>query len=302
MNIGEKIKKLRASKMMTQTELAGTQITRNMLSLIEKGKAVPSLQTLLYLAEKLKVSAGYLLADEAESLFFRKAERIDEIRLAYRQKNYSICLDLCQKLLNEAGEDDELNLLMAEASLEVAKENFFADRLHASCEMLDDAVMYADRSAYRTGHLKAEAELYFSYLENLSPSFVAEHIDASEALTADCGYIPLKDEFCRYILALHAIEIKDERGIELYLEQTEDRDIPLAKHILALSCMAKGEYEMAATHLTDILRSEESVSGAFLYYVFGNLEVCCRKLDNHKNAGLYAEARASQFERLLSWQ
>ena len=29
----------------------------------------------------------------------RKAERIDEIRLAYRKKNYSICLDLCQKLL-----------------------------------------------------------------------------------------------------------------------------------------------------------------------------------------------------------
>jgi transcriptional regulator with XRE-family HTH domain len=300
MNIGEKIKNLRTSKMMTQNELAGNQITRNMLSLIEKGKAVPSLQTLMYLAEKLKVSAGYLLADEAESVFFRKAERIEEIRLAYRKKNYEICLDLCQKLLDEAGEDDELNLLMAEASLEVGKEDFFADRLHASCQRLDDAVMYAERSSYRTEHLRAEAELYFSYLENLSPSFISEHIDASDVMTGAYGYIPFKDDFCRYIMALRAIDEKDEKGVEQYLEQAEDRELPLIKHILALTCMAKGEYEMAANHLTDILRSEESVSGAFLYYVFESLETCCRKLDNHKNAKLYAEARASQFERLLS--
>ena len=300
MNIGEKIKNLRTAKMMTQAELAGTQITRNMLSLIEKDKAVPSLQTLLYLADKLKVSAGYLLADDTESVFFRKAERIDEIRLAYRRKNYGICLDLCHRLLNEAGEDDELNLLMAEASLEVAKEDFFADRLHDACEKLDDAMMYADRSAYRTEHLRVEAELYFSYLENLSPSFVAEHIEASDALTDVCGYIPLQDSFCRYIMALRALDDKDEKGVRLYLEQAKEKDISLTKHILALSCMAKGEFELAATHLTDILRSEESVSGSFLYYVFGNLEVCCRKLDNQKNAKLYAEARASQFERLLS--
>ena len=41
--IGEKIKALRISKRMTQSELAGDQITRNMLSLIENGSALPSL-------------------------------------------------------------------------------------------------------------------------------------------------------------------------------------------------------------------------------------------------------------------
>ena len=43
MNVGEKIRKLRLEKMMTQSELSGDQVTRNMLSLIEKDKAVPSL-------------------------------------------------------------------------------------------------------------------------------------------------------------------------------------------------------------------------------------------------------------------
>ena len=297
MNIGEKIKKLRLEKFMTQAELAGSQITRNMLSLIEKGKAVPSLQTLMYLADKLKVSVGYLLAEEEEAAFFGKAEKISEIRLAFSRQNYRICLDLCQRLLTEVGEDDELNLLMAECCLEVAKEEFFADRLRAACELLDAAVRYADRSAYRTEHVRAETELYFDYLENLSPSFVSESIDSSFEGEA---YLPTKDEFCRYMLALKALEAGEERLVELYLEKSADRAHPLVKHISALVCMEKGEYEMAANHLADVLRSDISIAGTVLYYVFGHLEDCCRKLENQKNATLYAEARASQFERLLS--
>ncbi|MBQ8005809.1 MAG: helix-turn-helix transcriptional regulator, partial [Clostridia bacterium] len=60
MNIGEKIKNLRTSKLMTQKELAGEEITRNMLSQIENGSASPSLQTLRYLAARLGVPVGYL--------------------------------------------------------------------------------------------------------------------------------------------------------------------------------------------------------------------------------------------------
>ena len=53
MTIGEKIKILRAERAMTQSELAGDHITRNMLSLIESGSAQPSLATILYLASKM---------------------------------------------------------------------------------------------------------------------------------------------------------------------------------------------------------------------------------------------------------
>ena len=68
MQIGEKIKSLRQSKLMTQSELAGTQITRNMLSTIEHGTALPSLPTALYLAERLNVPVGYLLAEGEDEL------------------------------------------------------------------------------------------------------------------------------------------------------------------------------------------------------------------------------------------
>ena len=47
---------LRMAAGLTQKELAGDRITRNMLSLIESGNASPSVSTLLYLAERLEVS------------------------------------------------------------------------------------------------------------------------------------------------------------------------------------------------------------------------------------------------------
>ena len=72
MNIGNKIKTLRLAKMLTQQELAGDMITRNMLSRIENGFALPSLQTLVYISDKLCIPAGYLLAEDDEEFDYRK--------------------------------------------------------------------------------------------------------------------------------------------------------------------------------------------------------------------------------------
>ena len=57
MDIGRKIKTIRVEKLMTQKELSGELITRNMLSQIENGVAQPSLSTVSYLAERLGVPA-----------------------------------------------------------------------------------------------------------------------------------------------------------------------------------------------------------------------------------------------------
>ena len=63
MNVGEKIRNLRLEKLMTQADLAGDQITRNMLCTIERGAALPSLPTACYIAGRLSVPVGYLLAE-----------------------------------------------------------------------------------------------------------------------------------------------------------------------------------------------------------------------------------------------
>ena len=76
MNIGEKIRSLRVAKLMTQSELAGNQITRNMLSSIENGNAQPSLTTILYIAERLNVPVGFLLAEEGDEIVYQKMNNL----------------------------------------------------------------------------------------------------------------------------------------------------------------------------------------------------------------------------------
>lgn len=66
MTLGQKVRELRLSKQMTQKELSGDFITRNMLSQIENDSAMPSMKTMEYLAEKLGKSIGYFLDHKQE--------------------------------------------------------------------------------------------------------------------------------------------------------------------------------------------------------------------------------------------
>lgn len=61
--LGERIKKLRKQKKLTQSELAADHITKGMLSLIENDKARPSMDSLRFIAQQLNVEVSYLLDD-----------------------------------------------------------------------------------------------------------------------------------------------------------------------------------------------------------------------------------------------
>ena len=63
LSLGKKIRQLRIDKKITQQELVGDFITRNMLSQIESGAASPSLKTLEYLANTLEIPIQYLVSD-----------------------------------------------------------------------------------------------------------------------------------------------------------------------------------------------------------------------------------------------
>ena len=68
MTLGEKLRSARLEAGLSQRQLCGDEITRNMLSQIEHGTARPSMETLRYLAERLGKSLGYFLDEEAVSL------------------------------------------------------------------------------------------------------------------------------------------------------------------------------------------------------------------------------------------
>ena len=89
MSIGKKIKTLRTAKMMTQTELSGNEITRNMLSRIENDAAQPSLDTIRYLAGRLNVSPSFLLAEGIDEEMYIKHRDINDIKKAYFVRGYA---------------------------------------------------------------------------------------------------------------------------------------------------------------------------------------------------------------------
>lgn len=66
MELGEKIRKARLEAGLSQRQLGGEEITRNMLSLIEHGTAKPSMKTLRFLAQQLGKPLSYFLEDGAE--------------------------------------------------------------------------------------------------------------------------------------------------------------------------------------------------------------------------------------------
>lgn len=63
MELGKRLKQARLETGLSQRQLCGDEITRNMLSLIENGSARPSMDTLRYLAGRLGKPMSYFLEE-----------------------------------------------------------------------------------------------------------------------------------------------------------------------------------------------------------------------------------------------
>ncbi|EGD50643.1 helix-turn-helix domain protein [Thermoanaerobacter ethanolicus JW 200] len=78
-SIGTKIKSLRLQKKLSQSELCGNFMNRVVLSRIENGKALPSLEQLIYIAEKLEVPVSYFFSDLKDTSCINNAESFSSI-------------------------------------------------------------------------------------------------------------------------------------------------------------------------------------------------------------------------------
>lgn len=64
--IGHEIRKLRLQLGLSQRQLAGKEMTRSYISLIEKGKATPSRKTLSIIAQRLGKPVEHFLNHKTE--------------------------------------------------------------------------------------------------------------------------------------------------------------------------------------------------------------------------------------------
>ncbi|MBE6605351.1 MAG: helix-turn-helix transcriptional regulator [Ruminococcaceae bacterium] len=292
MNIGEKIKTLRLSKMMTQADLAGDQITRNMLCTIERGAALPSLPTACYIAERLNVPVGYLFAEAHEDFAYRKMAAMPNVRRALGAGDYSGCLAVLNAALGDAF-DDEIALIRAECEYHVAKAAFDCGRLRAAAAGFDRAVEAAGCTVYDTGWIRTRAAVYFRYLSLLSPTLVSDTLDEIEINTAKS----VGDDFCAYILAKEALDGAREGEVNEYLAR--QGDTVYAARLRALSLMRSGALKEALDAYEALLSSDALTVGVLMYEVFDDMELCCRRNDDYKRAYEFASSRQGLLERLL---
>ena len=109
--LGRKIREVRLAKKMTQSEVVGSFITRNMLSQIESGVASPSVKTLEYLSEVLGIPMSELVADsELDS-----RDKLLNAKGEFRAGQYESVVDIIGEVQTDDLFYDEYCALLAKA-------------------------------------------------------------------------------------------------------------------------------------------------------------------------------------------
>lgn len=153
MTLGQKIKAARLEKGLTQKEVVGDYITRNMLSKIENDSATPSVRTLEYLAKALDLPTGYFLSD-AQISDGLVPDGLNEARAAFREKRWTDCLALLE-VDKTAGTSDEGYLLHARAGAQAAQQALEEGRLAEARELAETAHYYNQEGLYGSPDLAA---------------------------------------------------------------------------------------------------------------------------------------------------
>ena len=295
MNIGERIRELRISKLMTQADLAGDRITRNMLSCIENGSANPSLSTIVYIAGRLGVPAGFLLAEQGDEMAYRKMSNLSNIKKAYTTGDVQSCRSLCLSGCPEP--DDEISLLLANCDAEIAMEEFWSGRLRSSCRFFDEALSYAEKTIYSTDAIEAEIRVYFRFMERISHTLYSDLLDEEKVLSVKSNSI-----ISKYLDALDALDCDNTSVADALIEELSQsgENSFFKAHLQNKLLIIQKNYKQAQKALQQLLQDNETpLNKIELYTVLGDLEICCRENEDYKNAYRYASEKVELVEQLL---
>lgn len=275
MTLGQKIRALRREKKLTQSALAGTEITRNMLSRIESDDALPSLTTLLYLAKQLHVPAGYFLSENASLLAYRKEELLPNMKHWFEKGSYKEVVRLYRRDFTEA--DDELAYLVAVSASECAKDAIHRGTLKTAGEYLALAKEMVEKTVYADARLRAVIALLDATVANIQmPRFALIASDYAP-LAADATW----DELYRYLTDS--------------MEEHTFRDPLFSEHVAAKKLLVAGKHKeaLAALEAIEAQRSTPGFSVLVLFRLYGDIEACHKELFNYEEAYRYASKRLS---------
>ena len=259
MELGARLKQARLEVGLSQRELCGEEITRNMLSQIENGSARPSMDTLRYLSSRLGKPMGYFLEEDAVT------SPNQQVMEQARQASGTQVLEILKEYKeNDPVYDRERWLLEALACLDGAKEALTQGKTVYCATLLDRCAQAGSKTPYYTEETERQRLLLGYRAGTLS----AESL--WNTLTPNTETLLL---LCQAAISLH----KWEQAEGLLLSSSER---PALWHkYMGKCCMARQDYRSAIDHLTLTPENQE---------LYKDLELCYSKLEDYKQAYFYA--------------
>lgn len=260
MELGEKIRQARLEAGMSQRQLCGDEITRNMLSLIENGSAKPSMKTLQYLAARLEKSVSFFLEDTA--LLSPNQPLMAALRQAFDTGAFSEAASLLEQYrAPDPVFDREMELLSCLTFLALA-ENAISDHRHRyALELLEKANC---ETAYCSTELHRKKLLLLGQLPGQQ---VAEKLPT------------LDDELL--LRAEETLSAGNTSRAAAYLDAMEEHTLPHRQLLRGRCYLAEKDYAAAA-------RCFHCAEPAFPKEAAPMLEQCYRELQDYKRAYEYA--------------
>lgn len=284
-NLGKRIRDRRKELKLTQASVCGEYITRNMLSRVETGDVCPSIDTLMYLADKLNMPVEYFLCrDDKSAALYKKIESITEIRSLFENGLYKRCVDLCDKSQTE---DSEIYLIKAESQLKLAFESMINCRLSLAEKQLEDCETTAKKCLYNADRISATVRFYKRLIqcvrENRIPDF---------SIFSEKNIILAEGEFIVFVYIYVTMQYTNT----IHETSVESVTSTVYKNFLKANFyIFNKDYEQAKSLLVDVLNRNP---GFFtLYFTTKSLEYCFKMTDDFKNAYEYAKMRLDLLDK-----
>ena len=286
MNLGEKIKAARLERHMTQKDVVGDYITRNMLSKIENGSATPSVKTLEYLAGALGLPAGYFMTESGGDELTPGC--VADARAYFKQGQYEACIQVLDTLELDGGYRDEVNLLQARAKIGMSKKAMADGRYEEAIRLARESIQHNDRSLYVSAAFRTEALLLIARCTMDLEGDFSKALDEYQTAYQDQGL----GEFYRLTMAEYHIGQGDMAAAKREMDsiaRLSDTSKPVYLMLQGSIELKDKQFEAAAKQLEKAEQLARTTgSNYFMSSLYAMLEHCYRELGDYRMAYTYA--------------
>lgn len=263
MALGEKLRQARLEKGLSQRQLCGQELTRNMLSQVESGSARPSMDTLQLLARRLGKPVSWFLDEETAQL--PNQQVMEQLRQAFDAGDYSLVLSLLEGYEDPDPVYDRERHLLEALSLTALAKTFAQEKPVYARSLLEKAWEAGERTPYFTEADRREWVLTAAMVWEAASELAGR-------LAADDRELLLR--------ARAALEKENWERSRQLLEAIQSRD-PAWQLLSGAAALGQRDYARAAAHYRQAEEAYPRESAVAL-------EHCYREMEDYKLAYYYA--------------